>query len=328
MRFPMLRTTIFLILVILFCSSIFFINGKKATAIPIIQENGKVLGVSESKDEQETGNEIKAELPLSGPNQVSPVKKENYQELENIEGRAIIQDENGDILFENDSRETAPVASITKLVTALVFLEKNPGWDNILEIEKGDQVSGGRAYLYVNEKAKIKDIFYLSLVASDNSAAKALVRSTGLAEQEFVELMNSKMKEMGLNDTHFVEPIGLNSNNVSNAYEVAQFAKSAFGNEEIATAALTKKYEFSTASGRKVLIKNTDSLLSTFPEDGINILGGKTGYTIAAGYCFVGDFENEAGNNVISVVLGAKDINSRFTITKKLVEWTYDNFLW
>jgi D-alanyl-D-alanine carboxypeptidase (penicillin-binding protein 5/6) len=69
-------------------------------------------------------------------------------------------------------------------------------------------------------------------------------------------------------------------------------------------------------------------LLDIFPQDGVKIVGGKTGYTSTAGSCFVGQFTNEGGKEIISVVLGGADINSRFEETKRLVNWTYDNYLW
>lgn len=331
MRFPMLRTTIFLTLVIMICSLLFFVNGNDATAIPTGTEKGKVLGVSETRDSQTADRtEIANLLPINeftAP--APPVKKTGSCSLDAAEGKTVVLDESTDsILYDNDAETVSPIASITKLVTALVFLENNPGWDNVLEYKKEDQVTGNKNNLYLGDKVKIRDLFNLSLVGSDNSATRALVRSTGYSETEFVNMMNMKMQSMGLTHTHFIDSVGLSSGNVSTAYEVAKFAGEAFAQTEITTAVLNKRYEFVTDNGRKVWVKNTDSLLAIFPQNGIRIIGGKTGYTVSAGYCFVGEFENMDGHKVISVVLDTNNINSRFSHTKKLIEWTYGNYVW
>lgn len=331
MQFPMLRTTIFLTLVIISCSLLFFIIGDNVTAIPAAAEKGRVLGAAEAKivpaADKSTPTNLLPVNEFTAP--TPPEKKTGSCSLEAVEGKSVVLDESTDsILYENDAEAISPIASITKLVTALVFLENNPGWDNVLEYKKEDQVTGNKNNLYLGDKVKIRDLFNLSLVGSDNSATRALVRSTGYSETEFVNMMNMKMQSMGLTHTHFIDSVGLSSGNVSTAYEVAKFAGEAFAQTEITTAVLNKRYEFVTDNGRKVWVKNTDSLLAIFPQNGIRIIGGKTGYTVSAGYCFVGEFENMDGHKVISVVLDTNNINSRFSHTKKLIEWTYGNYVW
>ena len=228
-------------------------------------------------------------------------------------------------LFAQVGDEICPIASITKLITALVFLENNPGWNNIYEITWDDFVSGGKIYLFRGDKVRLKDLFYLSLVASDNSATLALVKSTGLDTTSFVNKMNALVRGLGAVNTNFVDPIGLSDNNVSTGNEIARLAKVAFSREEISAATMSKKYEFETLGGRKKSVNNTDSLLEIFPQNGIKILGGKTGYTAMAGYCFAGKFTDANGREIISVVLGGKDIDTRFQETKKLVDWVFGN---
>jgi D-alanyl-D-alanine carboxypeptidase len=239
-----------------------------------------------------------------------------------------IASESNEVLFEQAGNEQTSIASITKLATALVFLDLNPGWDKIYEIKTTDRVEGGKIYLFNGDKVRIKDLFYLSLVASDNSATQALVNSTGLSETEFVNRMNMKVKELGLINTDFVDPIGLNFNNISTAKEIALLAKTALDKKEISEATIVRNYELKTLSGKKKIIYNTDSLLKIFPQNGIKILGGKTGYNESAGYCFVGKFTDESGHEIIAAVLGGSDINSRFEQTKNIVHWTYNNFKW
>ncbi len=182
--------------------------------------------------------------------------------------------------------------------------------------------------MFTGEKIKIKDLFYSSLVASDNVATAALVGSTGMKEEEFVQKMADKAQELGLNNTIFKDSIGLDNGNVSTAREVAKIAEIALANKDINEATLTKRYEFSTLEGRKKVIYNTDSLLDLFPQNGIKILGGKTGFTEAAGYCFAGKFIDHQNREVISVVLGNSGNDQRFRETHDLVNWAYKSYQW
>lgn len=241
---------------------------------------------------------------------------------------AVAEATSSQILFTKEADKEWPIASITKLVTALVFLEYNPGWDTVYTITDEDRREGGRVNVFRGEKIKVKDLFNLSLVGSDNTATVALVHSTGLSEEDFVKKMNAKAEGLGLKRTRFHDAVGLSDNNASIAREVIELAKAALAEEEIGTATLKKKYEFLTVQGRKKIVYNTDSLLDNFPQNGIKILGGKTGYTESAGYCFVGKFVDRSGREIISVVLGSPNNDSRFNQTKDLVEWAYKNFVW
>ncbi|HAM88084.1 MAG: D-alanyl-D-alanine carboxypeptidase [Candidatus Falkowbacteria bacterium GW2011_GWC2_38_22] len=244
-------------------------------------------------------------------------------------GSAIVMDsESGKIIFSKDANRKSPIASITKLMTAMVFLENNPGWETEYKISQDDKVEGGKEYIYNGDIVKVKDLFYLSLVGSANSATLALVRSTGMSEKDFVVAMNKKADELNLKDTFFADPIGLSNYNVSSAYEVAKIAKAALADESIGSAVLSKEYGFETAGGRKIVVYSTDALLDSFPLGDVSLLGGKTGYTEAAGYCFVGKFSKDNGKEIISVVLGGSDIGYRFSKTQELIEWTYGNFDW
>ncbi len=258
-----------------------------------------------------------------------PVKKPAVGNLEiSATSSAVVDCKSDTVLFGKQKDQIWPIASITKLITALVFLEHNPGWETIYQIKAEDKQEGGRIYLFTGEKVKVKDLFYFSLVGSDNTAAMALVRSTGLSDEEFINKMNEKARALGLKNTHFDDPVGLSAGNVSTAKETAALARAAFADKDISEASLTKAYEFETLEGRKKKINNTDGLLDIFPQNGIKILGGKTGYIEASGYCFAGKFADHGGNEIISVVLGADSYNARFVQTKEMVEWVYENYQW
>ncbi len=244
------------------------------------------------------------------------------------EAGTIMDAKNNKILFAKNAAQARSIASITKLMTAMVFLENNPGWENIYQIKREDRREGGRIYLYMGEKVKVRDLFYLSLVGSANTATIALVGSTGMSEEEFVRKMNEKASGMGLVNTDFYDPAGLNNNNISTAEEIAKFAVVALADSDINEATLSKKYEFTTLGGRKKTVYSTDQLLGTFPQNGIRIIGGKTGYLELAGYSFVGRFIDRDGREMISVVLGSDSRDSRFSETRELAEWAYENYVW
>lgn len=221
-----------------------------------------------------------------------------------------------------------PIASITKLMTALVFVENNPGWDTTYTISASDQVEGGRLNLFPGEEVRLSDLFKTSLIASDNGATLALVHASGLSEVDFVKKMNKKAQALGLNHTSFTDPVGLSENNVSSAREVALLAKAVLAQEEIRKATETKDYEFTTIDGRAKKVESTDYLLFDSEKNSFQVLGGKTGYTDLAGYCFVGRFKDESGREIISVVLNSSGKNERFRESKSLVNWVFSNYDW
>ncbi len=224
---------------------------------------------------------------------------------------------NNSEIYSKNGDQIRQIASITKLMTALVFLEHNPGWEKIKIISNSDRREGGRIYLYKGEKVFIKDLFNLSLIASANTATMALVNSTGLGEKEFVNLMNQKAKELGLKNTHFDDPIGLSINNISTGREIATLAQKAFSRKEIREAVQKKEYSFKTLGGKDKKVYNTNFLIKNSPQK-LTIIGGKTGYTEAAGYCLVTEFE-EQGRKFISVFLGEPSYYDRFKETRYLI---------
>jgi D-alanyl-D-alanine carboxypeptidase len=243
-----------------------------------------------------------------------------------VKRAAVLVAEPNIFLWGQDAETPQAIASISKLMTALVFLDHNPGWEETYRVTAKDSIGGGKNNLFLGDSVKIKDLFYTSLVASDNGATLALVHSTGLDDQQFVKMMNEKAKAIGMFSASFVEPTGLSDLNQASARDVARLARSALLAPELKKAVTTRSYQFKTLENRDKKLINTDELLSDeVPE--ISILGGKTGYTESAGYCFVGQFKNEDGKEIISVVLGAPSKESRFSETKKLVTWIFNSYV-
>ncbi|MDD4994964.1 MAG: serine hydrolase [Patescibacteria group bacterium] len=240
---------------------------------------------------------------------------------------AIVADlASGKILFEKNPDNVRSIASITKLMTALIFLEKNQDMYRVLEIK--NRLDIGNNDFYAGEKVGAKDLLYSALIGSDNTAAENLALSLEMSKDEFVEAMNAKAAEMGLEKTHFADPVGLGSGNRSTALEVTKILKEAFDYDDIRQAAKIKSYEFYSTSGKYHYIKNTDELLSSFiNQPPYSIVAAKTGSLPAAGYCLAMAVENE-GNAIIIVSLGSRDDDSRFQDVKSLAWWTFSNYKW
>jgi D-alanyl-D-alanine carboxypeptidase len=210
-------------------------------------------------------------------------------------------------------------------MTALVFLDHNRGLEQEIEITAADIVPGGSEHLKAGDRVTVENLFYTCLIGSDNVAATALARSTGLTLPEFVTQMNDRAGRLGLTQTHFEEVTGLNSANVSTATEVARLLDYALNNSMIRQAVLLPEYAF-TAQGESKdrRVPNTNLLLDSF----LQLDGGKTGFTDEAGYCFAARATDSNNHQVIAVVLGTADFNARFQEVKGLLAWTFTNWVW
>lgn len=233
--------------------------------------------------------------------------------------RARIFNQNGDV--------PRSIASLTKLMTAITFLDTKPDWNKEIVVKQSDIEAGAKANFFVNDKLKIKDVFTIALMASDNSAINVLVRSTGISEQDFVVLMNNKAKELRLNSFQFSDPTGLDVNNRGTALGVAKLAEKALAHPEIAAA--LKIYNFSFNVSPQVVrhAVSTDQLIGRTLPQGARMLIGKTGHLNEAGYCFVGVFEFK-GKKIITAILGAPIAENRFSETIKVLDWTLRGYLW
>lgn len=233
----------------------------------------------------------------------------------------------GKILYEKNSREIVPIASITKLMTALVFLDYNPGWQKEFYTISSDRRNGGIIHLNAGEILKIRDLFYTALIPSDNDAAMALARATNLSEENFVKKMNAKARSLGLNNTQFFDPTGLNRNNVSNTEEIIKLLNFALANEDIQKATSTAYYEFEVNGEnykRLVKLRNTDLLLNSY----LNIIGGKTGHLESAGYCLAVKLKGENEQEIFVVVLDSDTNFDRFQDVKAISDWIFSNYQW
>lgn len=242
------------------------------------------------------------------------------------EKAAVLSADGRFLLFDKQADVVQPIASITKLMTALVFLETNPNWQATYQVGPEDSIAGGRLHLFNGDTVYLRDLFLTSLIASDNGATIALVHASNLSEADFVARMNQKAKDLRLHKTIFADPIGLSSDNVSTAREVALLAKTALAIPEISEAVSIADYSFLTLEGREKYIESTDHLLFDPAPGELRPLGGKTGYTDLAGYCFVGRFAGPNGEELIAAVLNSAGKNDRFRESKTLINWVLSNY--
>lgn len=236
---------------------------------------------------------------------------------------AVLDKDSGIVLWKKNADGVRSIASITKLMTAIVFLENRPDWNTQITMEIRDEANGGIPDIKRGEVVRVKDLFYTALIASDNNAAMAMVRSTGLSNEEFVKKMNDKAKALGLENTAFVEPTGLNDANHSTAIEVLQMAKYAFDIPDIRAVVGLAEYNFNSISGESHRIFSTNQLLSSY----LDIEAGKTGFINSSGYCIVAEVKGDKAN-IISVVLGSETNPDRFQDLKILSGWILENFIW
>jgi len=244
----------------------------------------------------------------------------------------VVEPESGAVLYEKNANEPRAIASITKLMTVLTFLEYNPGWDREITMASEDFRSGAKSSLLPGDKVTVRDLFYATLVSSSNEAANALARSSGLSSKDFLFQMNLRAKLLEMNGSKFVEPTGLSDNNQASAEDIVKLIRVAFSHSEVRKAGATKNYAVKVLN--KNLVRNLESTDKILKEDfGLNdssykIEAGKTGFTNSAGYCFVSQIKDERNRKLLIAVLGSSSTYDRFTDTKSLAYWVFSNYNW
>ena len=216
--------------------------------------------------------------------------------------------DSGEVLYEKDADEKVSIASLTKIMTALVSIENIKDLDSQVVLTTDDfkglvEANAVTAGFTKGEVVTYRDLLYGLLLPSGADAAKALARNIAGSEENFIKMMNEKVGEMNLKNTHFSTVIGLDDdNNYSTAREVALIFKEALKNEDLKTIITTKEY---TSSDGKVKFHSTiQSNAQKFEIDVPYILGGKTGTTTDAGLCLA-TIAKENDVNYMLVTLGA-----------------------
>jgi D-alanyl-D-alanine endopeptidase (penicillin-binding protein 7) len=224
----------------------------------------------------------------------------------------------GEVLWQENAQDKRPIASITKVMTAVVFLEDNPDLSQEVTVERSDVYAASTTYLKANDRLTLNNVLHLTLIASDNAAARVLARVSHGGAASFVERMNEKAVELGLENTSFADPSGLNAANMSSAYDLSRLISLATSDERIAPIMRTQQYTVTT-SRRAINIHSTNRLLT---DSSVEVVGGKTGFISKAGYCLATLLHiPQTDQTVAFVVLGAKSNTGRFWETRHLFNW-------
>src|SRR4051812_1783118 len=223
------------------------------------------------------------------------------------------------ILWEENSASQRSIASITKMMTAVVFMEGNPDLSDAVTVARSDVFQASTTHLKMNDRVTTDDLLHLLLIASDNAAARALARVSPLGYDGFIARMNQKAKDLGLDHTHYADPSGLNADNVSSAYDMARLISYAAEDDRIGPIMRTPEFTFRTGSGRIISVHSTNQILRAGDMD---VLGGKTGFIAKAGYCLATLLKlPQGGPSLAVVVLGANSNPGRFWETRHLLAW-------
>jgi D-alanyl-D-alanine endopeptidase (penicillin-binding protein 7) len=223
-----------------------------------------------------------------------------------------------EVLWEENSQDKRSIASITKVMTATVFAESDPDLSQQVLVDRSDVRAASTTHLRANERVSIGDLLHLLLISSDNAAARALARVSPWGSTGFVARMNEKAAELGLQNTSYADPSGLDAANVSSAYDMARLISYAAGDERISEIMRLPDYTVVT-SRRTIAIHSTNQLVR---RGDLDVRGGKTGFIGKAGYCLATLLRlPEVNQQVAVVVLGARSNTGRFMETRNLFDW-------
>ncbi len=244
-------------------------------------------------------------------------------DLSNINSRAyvVIDRATNLVLVGKNETQKRKMASTTKIMTATVIIE-NCNLSDTVEISKKSAGTGGsRLGLKVGDKITVNDLLYGLMLCSGNDAAVALAEYCSGSVEEFAKKMNEKASSLGLSNTHFITPHGLDSDeHYTTAYELALLTNYALKNDTFARIVGTQNYTV-TINGYPKTLKNTNELLGNLN----GVYGVKTGFTNGANRCLVTSCKRN-GMDIICVVLGADTKNFRTKDSISLIEYCFSNF--
>ncbi|EKD46704.1 MAG: hypothetical protein ACD_67C00106G0001 [uncultured bacterium] len=301
---------------------------------------GIVAGAEIMKVEQPAPKAQAVEIP-----EFQPYRKDGVKDLviPGAHASVIIDADTGTIFHYNNGRTQRQIASLTKLMTAVLVMEKVKNLDELVTIDEeavyadGTKIGCPRSgycispRLKIGEKISVRNLLQAMLMNSANDAAIALAKHISGTQEKFTDLMDAKAKELGLVDTNFCTASGLDlddevaaSNCYSSAYDIARIGAYSLRFDTIwKISRLPSNSIISSADGKiQHTILNTDQLLDQMP----NIIGAKTGFTPMAGYSLLmAVADPTTKHRIIAVVL---DDITRWQDIKTMVNWTFDSYTW
>ncbi|MCF7820005.1 MAG: serine hydrolase [Candidatus Pacebacteria bacterium] len=244
----------------------------------------------------------------------------------------VIDQDSGEVLWEKDAETILPIASLTKLIAVKVFLNNNRNLEQVVEYKYQDEEynyqycskwESARLRVSEGETMTIKDLLYATLVSSANNAVETLVRYSGISRDKFIKQMNSLADDLEAKDTHFKEPTGLSTENVSSALDYAIITKKALEDPIIKEIAGTRSYSFSTINTNKK--HNLYSTNYWLRYDIMPFSASKTGYLHEAGNCLFVSIPY-GDKNLIAVILGATSKEESLFASKDMFNFAQSKF--
>jgi D-alanyl-D-alanine carboxypeptidase len=307
---------------------------------------GATIEKKEAKPEAAGAGSLKGSLNEINPGKdeslggsgLIPQKKKNFYNTKVFAGSSVVIDvDSGTILHYDNGRAKTPIASLTKMMTAVVVMEKTKNLDEPVSVDEEALLADGTKVgcprsgycvgerLHEGEKVTVKDLLMAALLNSANDAAVALGKHVAGSQKDFANLMNEKARELNLGDSKFCNPSGLDEDDCySSAYDIARVTAYSMKYDLIWKIMKMPEVEIGSCDGKfSHRLKNTDLLLGQIP----NCLGGKTGFTYNAGKSLMtAAADPETGRHkIVAVILND---NNRWQDMIDLINWTFENYEW
>ena len=225
------------------------------------------------------------------------------------------------VLWEQNGHERRSIASITKLMTALTFVSDEPDLNQVVVVTAADMRNASTTYLRTGDRLSYRDLLHLALIPSDNAAARVLARTSEGGTAAFVVRMNEMAASLGLTNSTYADPSGLDAGNMASAYDTSHLIAFVAADPVLGPIVRTQEYTAQTKT-RAIPIHSTNKLLGdTMLASGIDVIGAKTGFISKAGYCLATLLRMPQGPQVAVVVLGASNSTIRFWEARHLFNW-------
>ena len=243
---------------------------------------------------------------------------------------AVLMDvETGTVLYEKNAHEKLSPASVTKVMTMLLIMEAidagKIGWDDMVTASEAAAAKGGsQVYLKVGETMSVRDMVKSIAVSSANDCACAMAEHLAGSESGFVEQMNAKAKELGMNDTNFVNCTGLDDAEAAKDHKTSAYDIALMSRELLKNHSDIKQYTtiwMDTVRGGAFGLANTNKMVRFYS----GCTGLKTGFTSGAGYCLSASAQRD-GMELIAVVMGSETSKDRFNACKSLLDYGFANY--
>ncbi len=337
---------IYFIIIILFIGGVFLVlqNGIVGDFFQGENKTGQITEVKGVADGQEKFKKNQPVLNLLNKQTIvkNPIRKNGVSDLvvPRAHSSIILDVDSGAILHYNKGKDIRQIASLTKIMTAIIVVEKIANLDDeIIEIDEeavfaeGTKIGCPRSgycngeRLKVGEKISARELLTAMLVNSTNDAAIALAKHIAGSQESFAKLMNKKAKSLGLKDTHFCTPSGLEidgqeSQCYSSAYDIARIAVYSMKYKTIWDTFKIQRAEIQSADGKySHEVASTNRLLKEME----GCLGGKTGFTPLAGRCLMMATEDKNGHKVLAVILNNP---YRWQDIRTMFEWVFNSYVW